>query len=152
MILLEQAAGELVLASRPFSLLDVGCGSGILAIAGIKLGASGVRGIDNDPVAIGAATRNAALNGLAERLLFKCLPVAKCSDPADIVTANLDPRSLLSYKHRLMALARRFLIISGVPLDQWQGVKPNFETDEFYLLKEIARSEWGSGLFGRRGL
>lgn len=149
MALLEEAVAEFAHPAKRFTMLDVGCGSGILAIAGIKLGASGVRGIDNDPVAIEAAARNAALNGVADGVFLECLSVAECTEPADIVTANLDPMGLLSHKDQLMALARRFLIISGVPLDQWERVRPAFQTSEFSLLKEITRSEWGSGLFGR---
>src|SRR6185295_17841609 len=45
-------------------VLDVGCGSGILAIAAAKLGAAEVRGVDTDPIAIEATLANAARNGL----------------------------------------------------------------------------------------
>ena len=54
-MLLEEALEELSKVSDSPSLLDVGCGSGILGIAGIKLGAGPVLAVDNDPVAVEAA-------------------------------------------------------------------------------------------------
>lgn len=55
---------ELLLEHRPESLLDLGCGSGVLAIAGAKLGFSPVIGLDFDPEAVAAATENARANGV----------------------------------------------------------------------------------------
>ncbi|MGE3856588.1 MAG: 50S ribosomal protein L11 methyltransferase [Dehalococcoidia bacterium] len=54
----------------PVDVLDVGTGSGILAIAGALLGARRVRAIDNDPETIAIARENAAMNGVAERIEF----------------------------------------------------------------------------------
>jgi ribosomal protein L11 methyltransferase len=56
---------ELLLeAPRPGSLLDLGCGSGVLAIAAARLGFAPVLAVDNDPTAVAAASANAALNGV----------------------------------------------------------------------------------------
>ncbi|MCP2937903.1 50S ribosomal protein L11 methyltransferase, partial [Salmonella enterica subsp. enterica serovar Typhimurium] len=49
-------------------VLDFGCGSGILALAALKLGAAGAVGIDNDPQALTATRDNAERNGVADRL------------------------------------------------------------------------------------
>ena len=51
--------------------LDVGYGTGILALAGIKLGASTVLAVDSDPIAVQSARNNAALNGVEEALLLR---------------------------------------------------------------------------------
>lgn len=69
-------------------VLDVGCGSGILAIAALKLGATSAIGVDNDPQALTASQDNAERNGVAERLaLF--LPEDHASEPADVFVANI---------------------------------------------------------------
>jgi len=70
------------------SVVDYGCGSGILAIAALKLGAASATGVDNDPQALIASRDNAERNGVAERLaLF--LPEDHENDPADIFVANI---------------------------------------------------------------
>ena len=68
------------------SLLDYGCGSGILAIGAAKLGAAHVVGIDVDPQAIRASTANAARNGVAARF---ALPHGLGPGRFDIVVANI---------------------------------------------------------------
>jgi ribosomal protein L11 methyltransferase len=147
LMLLEQAASELKKFGKPFSLLDVGCGSGILAIAGVKLGASRVRGVDNDPTAVDSARRNMALNDLENAIQLGCSSLREVSEPADIVTANLDPMTLMANKDKLLGLCRHYLIVSGVPLDQWDQVKGLLGAGKASLKKEIIQSEWGCGLF-----
>ena len=56
-------------------VLDIGTGSGILAIAALKLGAGSAEGVDIDPVAVRTAGENAALNGLSDRVEFLCADV-----------------------------------------------------------------------------
>lgn len=151
LLLLEEAIAEILQTSESVSLLDVGCGSGILAVAGIKLGAVKATAIDNDPVAVQAAARNAALNSVERTLRIECRSVSEWEEPADIVTANLDPRALVSNRERLVSLAGRFLIVSGVPMNQWDGFKGQFLSDEVILKREITFTEWGCALLGRAG-
>ncbi len=68
------------------SVLDYGCGSGILAIAAAKFGASDVIGIDIDPDAVRAAGENAAANAVAVRFTGTDAPPPP---PADLVVANI---------------------------------------------------------------
>jgi ribosomal protein L11 methyltransferase len=76
------------LAARPdASVLDVGTGSGLLAIAARKLGAPQVVGNDNDPIAIRVALENAALNGV--RVDFDLRDVPEQPGPFDLILANI---------------------------------------------------------------
>ncbi len=150
LLLLEEAVRELEPAGIPFSILDLGCGSGILSIAGKKLGASRVTGIDIDPMAIRSARRNAVLNKLENDLDLRNQPLRECSEPADITAANLDPMTILANRKLITALFKRFLIVSGVPLDQWDQVREMLQSGHVRLKKEITRSEWGCGLFEKR--
>jgi ribosomal protein L11 methyltransferase len=147
--LLDEAIEELAKMSCDISLLDVGCGSGILAIAGFKLGATRVRAVDNDPVAVESARKNAALNGVEGRLEIECSTVEKLTEPAAIVTANLDPMTLRANRDWLIRLFDRFLIVAGVPVDQWDDVKSIFLAENVRLAREITRAEWGCGLFAK---
>jgi ribosomal protein L11 methyltransferase len=81
---------------RPDALvLDYGCGSGILAIAALKLGARAAVGVDVDAAAVGAARANAAANGVAARFLGTDAPLDVV---ADLVVANIlaNPLKLLA--------------------------------------------------------
>jgi ribosomal protein L11 methyltransferase len=69
-------------------VIDYGCGSGILAIAALKLGAAGAIGVDNDPQALVASSDNAARNGVADRLAVYP-PGAEPAEPADVFVANI---------------------------------------------------------------
>ena len=69
-------------------VIDYGCGSGVLAIAAIKLGAARVDGIDNDPQAILASRDNAGRNGVGDRLALH-LPDDFGHAPADVFVANI---------------------------------------------------------------
>lgn len=71
------------------SLLDVGCGSGVLAIAALALGATSARAIDVDPEAVRATAANAADNGLAERVEVDGTPLELVEGTYDLVVANI---------------------------------------------------------------
>jgi ribosomal protein L11 methyltransferase len=71
------------------TVLDVGCGSGVLAIAAIRLGARSAVGIDIDPDALANATDNAALNQIGDRVRFEESDFRTMSARADVVMANL---------------------------------------------------------------
>jgi len=99
----------------PPAILDVGTGSGILAIASRKLGAKKVVAIDIDRVAIACARKNAAANRVGGRIDFRSGSVNSLRRVFDIAVANLLPQELLGL---IPALSRRVasggsLIASG---------------------------------------
>jgi ribosomal protein L11 methyltransferase len=109
------------------TLLDYGCGSGILAIAALKLGAAHAIALDHDPQAIEATWANAAANGVAERL-SPCLPedLDALAEhlPADLVIANILAGPLVELAPMLLHHLRPGgdLVLSGVLADQVTGV------------------------------
>ncbi len=71
-------------------LLDVGCGSGILSVAGLLLGAQSAVGVDIDELAVKTAVQNAELNGVADRFTGICGNLTdKVSGTFDVVAANI---------------------------------------------------------------
>lgn len=114
---------------RPGSVvLDYGCGSGVLALAALKLGAFRAFGVDNDPQALTAAARNAELNALQERL-WVGLPQALPAFRADVVLANILSRPLIAmaedFAARLVSGGRA--VLSGVLAGQRADVIGAYE-------------------------
>ena len=87
--------GERVMGGE--RVLDIGTGSGILAIAALKLGAASAEGVDIDPVAVRTAGENAALNGVQDKLTVLVGDLSdKASGTYDIITANIVANAILS--------------------------------------------------------
>ena len=97
-------------------VLDVGCGSGILSIAAIRLGAASSVAVDIEEDAIVVTERNAELNGVASNIEASTTPLAAITGVYDLVLANIETRVLV---HMPDALQSRMapgatLILSGI--------------------------------------
>lgn len=97
-------------------VLDVGCGSGILAIACLLLGAERARCIDNDPEAVRVTQENALHNGVATRLSAGIEPLSTIDERYPLVVANIESRVLLPMVDELCARVAPggVLILSGI--------------------------------------
>lgn len=100
-------------------VLDVGTGTGILAIAALKLGAAYATALDIDPEAVEAARENGAANDVLDRLTLFTGDLAAIADTTaafDVVTANLDRRTILACLPALVASTQpgRELILAGL--------------------------------------
>jgi ribosomal protein L11 methyltransferase len=111
------------------SVLDVGTGSGVLAIAANLLGAAGAIGIDYDADAIQSAQDNLALNPGATHVTFETVDLAARALPVvDVVTANLTGAVLVRSASMLLAAARPggTLILSGIQSHERDEVRDAF--------------------------
>jgi ribosomal protein L11 methyltransferase len=105
------------------SLLDVGTGTGILAIAAARLDPRArVAACDTDPLAVEVARENARLNGVADQIKFWSGTVNDATEPADVVCANLTADVIVPLLPALLAAARGRLILSGVLETQTEAV------------------------------
>jgi ribosomal protein L11 methyltransferase len=97
-------------------VLDVGCGSGVLSIAALRLGAVSAVAVDIDEEAIAVARRNAELNGVGSGIEASTQPLSKIDGVYDIVLANIETRVLVEMPNELQArvAAGGFLVLSGI--------------------------------------
>lgn len=108
---------ELHLGDR---VLDVGCGSGVLAILAARSGARVVTAIDISPAAIAATSSNAAINGVA--IDVSTTPLAEVAEVYDVVVANILAPVLLDLAHDLRRVTGRRLILSGLLATRFEHV------------------------------
>ena len=140
------------LAGQPLAgqtVIDYGCGSGILAIAALKLGAARAVGVDLDPHALQASRENAARNGVAER--YEALAPEKLPPDvhADLVAANILAATLIELAPELAARVESGgrIGLSGLLAEQTDDVRRYYAP--YFALETQARDGWVL-LAGRR--
>ncbi len=105
--------------------LDLGCGSGILALAAASLGARHASGFDNDPACVRTSQANAALNGLGQ-VRFRRSDLGRWSPKTrwDLISANLFSQLLIENAPRICAALKPggWFIFSGILRQQWDAV------------------------------
>jgi ribosomal protein L11 methyltransferase len=138
---------DVVERDRPLRALDIGTGSGILAIAAVRLGVGSVIAIDTDPDAVAAAAGNAARNGMAERVQASVADVQTfTTPPAPLVIANL----LAAAHHRLGAHYRTFmargaaLVLGGILDAERDGVVAALAVHRLRLRGALSVEGWTS--------
>ncbi len=134
---------------RGLQVVDYGCGSGILAIAALKLGASAVRAVDIDPQALIATRDNALRNGIQSGLTVTSDPdLAQRS--ADVLVANILAGPLMELAPRFAAAIRPggSIVLSGILVEQADAVTAAYRA-WFDIALTATRDGWGL-LSGRR--
>jgi ribosomal protein L11 methyltransferase len=125
-------------------VLDVGCGSGILAIAAVRLGAADALGIDTDPIAIEATDANARRNRLARRIRARVGSLPSGRPPFEVVLANLIAGVLVELAPGLGAelAPGGTLIASGVFVDRETEVRDAFSGVGLRVVERWAEGDW----------
>ncbi len=125
-------------------VLDVGCGSGILAIAALQLGASTALGLDTDPIAIESTEANARRNRLSGRLTARRGSLPSGEAPAELVLANLISGVLVPLAAALRAELRPSgtLIASGIFIDREDEVRTAFESAGLGIAVRMLEGDW----------
>ena len=147
---------QLVARRRPGqaqSLLDVGTGSGILAIAAAKLGYAPVDALDIEPDAVVTARRNAHRNRVAGRIRFRRQDfrqaTARGARSYSVVCANLVSNMLVEERERLRARVEPggVLVLAGILATEFPLVQKAYEAAAWRLVASRKQNEWRSGAF-----
>ncbi len=128
------------------ALLDIGTGSGILAIAALQLGISRAVGIDPDPCARAEAVENAVLNGLAARLTITDQPLSRLphQEKFTIITANLRYPTLLRLCGTVDShlTTSGFLVLSGIKDDEQGFIMADYGEKGFVCRWQSTEKNW----------
>jgi ribosomal protein L11 methyltransferase len=135
------------------SFLDMGTGSGILAIAAAKLGYSPVHGFDFDPEAVRVARSNARANGVHKQVRITRRDVTKLPiRPGfryDLICANLISTLLIGERRRIASRLQGggTLVLAGILKSEFSRVQKAFAKLGLNLAASKTRNEWRSGSF-----
>lgn len=136
---LERYAGQFK------TVLDIGCGSGILSITAALFGASEVLGVEIDPQAANIARENVELNGFTDRIQIVEGDLTKRIDfKGDIIVANLmaDLVMLLSEDAPSSLKEAGLFITSGILVEKLEEVKSVIKTSGFEIIDILEENEW----------
>ena len=145
---LRMLCDEVKTRKAPWTLTDIGCGTGVLALAGLRLGAASAISFDFDPKAVEVAERNIIRNGGAEALklfqadVFEWAPAP--GEQSDIVLANLFSTVLQKAFPRIIPAMKpgAILIISGILNTQAEETLAAAEAAGLRTLKVVSRGKW----------
>lgn len=134
----------------PIRALDVGCGSGILAIAAARVGVSAVLGVDPDPIAVEATLANARRNRLARRIRAHRGSIPSGEGPFEVVFANLIASLLITLAPALRdemtpprpGVAGGRLLASGIFADREASVREAFGSVGLRVRRADREGEW----------
>jgi ribosomal protein L11 methyltransferase len=139
--------------NNELSFLDIGTGSGILAIAGAKLGYAPIHAIDFDPEAVRVVRANARINGVLKKVKIlhsdvALLPIIP-KERFDLICANLISNLLIKECKRIIAQLNPggVLVVSGILKKEFFQVRRAFEKSGLKLVSNGSRKEWRSGSF-----
>jgi ribosomal protein L11 methyltransferase len=150
---LEQITVSRVRDSHGQSFLDIGTGSGLLAIAAVKLGYHPVRAIDHDPVAVRVARQNAKINSVTARLTITHSDLTRLPlNPRTrfcVIAANLIDSLLIEHSKRIIKQVHPDgkLVLSGILDAQFPAVQKAYEAAGLKLTISKVGNGWRSGTF-----
>lgn len=149
--LLERIMDEMPTLLTP-SVLDLGTGSGILAMAAVQLGAGRVCAVDIDPQAVEVAQENLAANGLADQVEFSTTPLESMTGCFDVILANILAEELVRLAPHLneRLASGGTLVLSGILAEKEALVRNGFAPYPLDYLETRHDGEWVAILY-RKG-
>jgi ribosomal protein L11 methyltransferase len=142
---------ENALPDHPPTILDVGTGSGVLAIAARKLGSGRIAALDIDPEAVQVALDNLHNNNIFDDIEISTTPLDQISGSFSIVLANILAEDLIRMAPSLSSklMTGGFMILSGILIERESGVKSAFSACGLVHIETTQEQEWSCIVFLR---
>ena len=142
-------AMEIISPGQPWTMLDVGTGSGILAIYASMLGARSIVAIDTDPEAVRWAKRNIALNTLHNPVEVSSMPLEHLKNPFSLIAANLTQNIILEALPHISGLLGPggSGVLSGLLKNQIENLEEPLATNGLVKKEAFFEQEWASLIF-----
>ena len=144
-----------ILPAQERSFLDLGCGSGILSIAAVKLGFKPVTAFDIDPDSVKIAGDNLAANGTADLVDVSVGNVAELdlTRKYTVTAANILAKILIPYAENITSTVTPggYLMLAGILTEQFDDVSTIYSRLGFKELERLTDDEWTGGLFIKEG-
>jgi len=136
------------------SFLDIGTGTGILALVAIKYGALDVWGIDIGQLSVQAAKDNMKANKLYFKVKRADIKKFRAIDTFDFVAANLITEDLIEHAHKIISFVKKggLLAVSGISLDNLNRLRKAFSPLPLKCLKISKGKEWSGLLYQKKML
>lgn len=144
--------GRAIKKHKTRHMLDVGTGSGILAIVAARLGAKSIIAIDIDESALEVARQNSVVNNVSKKIIFSDKPLKAITGRFDLIVANILLQTILEYSATFANLLspRGQCVISGILRNQRKDIMKEFvNKNSFKLILEEKSGEWASFVFGK---
>lgn len=134
----------------PSSVIDIGTGSGILAITAFKLGAKKIFCFDNDFDACKVAKETFALNGM--KINIACSTIEAFKKNFDLVIANILYETILEISDKIEELCSKNgkMLLSGIRSEKEEILVKLFEDKRFFLIEALRDENWSTLLFSRK--
>ena len=137
---------------KPRRVLDIGTGTGILAMAAAAYGADQIMAIDNDPEAVTVAEHNVLVNHFDWNIGVSTRPLKELEGPYDLICANIVHDVLIDMAPRIKRLAENnsHIILSGILNgEQEKNIEEVFQENSMRLIRTEHQEEWAALLLQR---
>lgn len=134
------------------SLLDIGTGTGILALVALKYGAQDVLGIDIGPLSVQAAHDNMKANKLFFKVKKADIKKYHSHDTYDFVAANLITADLIEHAQKIISFVKNggLLAVSGISLDNLNKLRKAYSSLPLKCIKVFKGKQWSGLLYQKR--
>jgi ribosomal protein L11 methyltransferase len=139
-----KAAQDIFQQQNVSAVLDIGCGSGVLSIAALFLGAKSIVAFDVDPVSVEETYKNLDKNKVSTNINVRCCDLKSIEGQYDLILANIYVEPLLNMRDGIKSRLKNSgkAVLSGFQSVRRDEIVEGFQSSGFYLVDEYTENDW----------